>query len=122
MAVEDYFIDLYYVDKTRQPDGTGGFEYAYVIGQSFRGSATRSSSSEQTVASLRGDLSEQYTIITHDNNVLSKDDIIMFTNADNVRRFLRINSIPTHTPEQSAQNEWKYATATLFEPDLRVVN
>lgn len=122
MAIEDYYIDLYYVDKTRQPDGTGGFEYAYKIGESFRGSAIRSSASEQTVAGVRGIIGEQYTITTHDNNVLEETDIIMFVGADKKRVFLRVSTIPTYTPNQSAQSHWKYAQATRFEPDLRVVN
>ena len=48
-------------------------------------------------------------------------DIIMFINEDKKRIFLRINSNPTYTPNKSAQ-DWKYATATLFQPDLRVVD
>lgn len=122
MAIEDYYIDLYYIDRTRQPDGTGGFEYVYRIGESFRGSAVKSSTSEQTVAGVRGVIGEQYTITTHDNNVLEETDVVMFVNQDNKRVFLRVNSVPTYTPEKSAQRHWKYAQATKFEPDLRVVN
>lgn len=121
MAIQDYWIDLFYVDKTRQPDGTGGFEYAYKIGLNFKGSATKSSTSEQTVAGIRGVVGEQYTITTSKNNVLEKDDIIMFVNPSKEKIFLRVNSNATYTPEQSAQSDWKYVYATLFEPDLRVV-
>lgn len=122
MAIEDYYIDIYYVEKVRHPDGTGGFEYVYTIGDSFRGSATKSSTSEQQVAGIRGIVSEQYTVTTPDNNVLEKDDIIMFIDANNKRVFLRINANPTHTPNKSAQSHWKYVQATYYIPDLRVVN
>lgn len=121
MAVEDYFIDIHYVDKTRQPDGTGGFKNAYKVGETFKGSVTKASASEQTVAGIRGQVQEQYTIITHDNNVLEKDDVLMFVNQDKKKTFLRVNENPTHTPEQSAQSHWKYCKASYFEPDLRVV-
>lgn len=120
--IEDYYIDLYFVDKTRQPDGTGGFEYAYKIGDSFRGTATKSTTAEQQVAGIRGIVGEQYTVTTKDNNALQASDIIMFVNPDKERVFLRINSNPTYTPDKSAQNTWKYAYATKFEPDYRVVN
>lgn len=122
MAITDYYIDLYYVDKTRQPDGTGGFEYAYLIGQNFRGTATKSSSAEQQVAGTRGIIGEQYTITTPKNNILQASDIIMFVNPDGERVFLRINSNPQYNPPQSMQSDWKTATATKFEPDYRVVN
>ena len=122
MAIEDYYIDIYYVEKVRNSDGTGGYEYVYSIGNTFKGSVTKSTTSEQQVAGIRGIVDEQYTITTYDNNVLEKDDIIMFINPDNRRVFLRINANPTYTPNQSAQSNWKYVQATLFSPDLRVVN
>ena len=121
MAIEDYYIDLFYVDLTRQPDGTGGFEYAYKIGLSFKGSAVRSSASEQQVAGIRGQLAEQYNITTHKNNVLNKDDIIMFVNEDRERIFLKINIPALYTPEQSKQREWKGLIGSRIEPDYRVV-
>ena len=105
MALQDYWIDLYFVEKVRQPDGTGGFEYVYQIGDTFR-----------------GNVGEQYTITTNDNNALSLGDIIMFVNPDNQRVFLRLNSNLTYTPDKSGQSEWKYGTATKIEPDLRVVD
>lgn len=120
--LQDYWIDLYFVEKVRQPDGTGGYEYVYQIGDSFRGSAVKSSSQEQIVASVRGNVGEQYTITTNDNNALSLNDIVMFVNPDNERVFLRLNSNMTYTPDKSGQHEWKYGTATKIEPDLRVVN
>ena len=120
--IEDYYIDLYHAEKLRMSDGTGGFEYVYKIGDSFKGTATKASSQEQLVAGVWGNISEQYTITTYDNNVLELSDIIMFENVDKKRVFLRINSEPTYTPEKSNQSRWKYVTATLFNPDLRVVN
>ena len=121
MAFEDYWITLNYVERVRQPDGTGGYEYVYKIGDSFRGSAVKSSSTEQIVAGVRGEVGEQYTVATYDNNVLLKNDVITFLNKDNERVFLRINSNANYTPDQSGQSEWKYATATSIEPDLEVV-
>lgn len=120
--IEDYYIDLYFVDKIRSADGTGGFEYVYTIGESFRGTATKSGIGEQTLAGVRGIIRDQYTITTADNNILEASDVIMFVNVDNKRVFLKVNSNPTYTPNQSGQSHWKYATATEFEPDLRVVN
>lgn len=123
--LQDYWIDLYFVEKVRQPDGTGGYSYVYTIGNGFRGGAVKASSTEQIVASQRGVIGEQYTITTNDNNALSANDIIMFVNQDNERVFLRINSNMTYTPNQSMQKEWKYATATKIEPndnDFRVVD
>lgn len=121
MAVEDYFIDVHYVDKTRQPDGTGGFETAYKIGEVFKASVVIASASEQTVAGVRGEVNEQYNVITHKNNVLEKNDILMFVNKNGNRTFIRINNDPSTPPEKSAQHHWKYCKATYFEPDLRVV-
>lgn len=122
MALQDYWIDLYFVEKVRQPDGTGGFEYVYQIGDTFKGGAVKSATSEQIVASVRGNVGEQYTVTTNDNNALSLGDIIMFVNPDNQRVFLRLNSNLTYTPDKSGQREWKYGTATKIEPDLRVVD
>lgn len=122
MALQDYWIDLYFVEKVRQPDGTGGFEYVYQIGDTFRGGAVKSATSEQIVASVRGNVGEQYTVTTNDNNALSLGDVIMFVNPDNERVFLRLNSNLTYTPDKSGQSEWKYGTATKIEPDLRVVD
>ena len=119
--IEDYYIDLFYVDLTREPDGTGGFEYAYKIGNSFSGSAVKSSSTEQIVAGVRGEVGEQYNVTTAKNNILQKDDIIMFVNNDNERVFLRINSNAMYTPNQSNQ-KFKGVTATRIIPDYRVVS
>lgn len=121
MAIEDYYIDLYYVDLTRQPDGTGGFEYAYKIGESFKGSAVRSSASEQQVAGIRGEVGEQYNITTSVNNVLQKDDIIRFFNQNKEEIFVKISIPAQDIPEQSNQNYWKGLIGTRFEPDYRVV-
>ena len=120
--IEDYYIDLYFVERVRQSDGTGGFEYVYTIGEAFRGTATKSGVAEQTLAGVRGEIRDQYTITTADNNALQASDVIMFVNVDGVRVFLKINSNPTYTPNHSGQNHWKYMTATEIEPDLRVVN
>lgn len=122
MAIQDYYIDIYYVEKVRQSDGTGGFEYVYTIGNTFKGSVVKSSTQEQTVAAIRGEPKEQYMITTYDNNVLEKDDIVMYVNPDGKRVYLRINANPTYTPNQSGQSNWKYVQATLYTPDLRVVN
>lgn len=122
MALQDYWIDLHFVDKSRRPDGTGGFEYVYVIGEAFRGGAVRSSAEEQIIAGIREEKGERYTITTNDNVALTKDDIIMFVNQDNKRVFLRLITDMTYTPDKSGQREWKYAQATTFEPDLRVVD
>lgn len=120
--IEDYYIDLYFVEKVRQSDGTGGFEYVYTVGEAFRGTATKSGVAQQTLAGVRGEFSEQYTITTADNNAIEASDVIMFVNEDKKRVFLKINSNPTYTPNQSGQSRWKYMTATEIEPDLRVVN
>lgn len=119
--LQDYWIDLYFVSKTKRPDGTGGFEDVYEIGEKFRGLPVKSSTQEQIVASVRGVVGEQYTVTTNDNNALSVNDVIMFINQDGNRVFLRLNSNPTYTPDKSNQSEWKYVTATNFEPDIRVV-
>lgn len=120
--IEDYYIDLYFVEKVREPDGTGGFEYVYKVGNVFKGSATKSGVAEQTLAGVRGEFREQYTITTPDNIALQASDVIMFKNVDGQKVFLKINSNPTYTPNQSGQSHWKYMTATEIEPDLRVVN
>lgn len=122
MAIEDYYIDLFFVEKVRQSDGTGGFEYVYTIGEAFRGTATKSGVAQQTLAGVRGEIREQYTITTADNNALQVSDVVMFVNVDGQRVFLKINTIPTYTPNQSGQSHWKYMTATEIEPDLEVVN
>lgn len=121
MAIEDYYIDLYYVKKVQQPDGTGGYEYLYEVGDSFKGTATKSTTAEQQVAGIRGEVGEQYTITIPDKNPLVRNNILMFVDADGYRVFVRINSNITHTPEKSGQRHWKYCTATRFEPDLEVV-
>ena len=122
MAIEDYYIDLFFVEKMRQSDGTGGFEYVYAIGEAFRGTATKSGIGQQTLAGVRGEIRDQYTITTADNNALQVSDVIMFKNVDGERVFLKINTIPAYTPNQSGQSHWKYMTATEIEPDLKVVN
>lgn len=121
MAIEDYYIDLYYVDLTRVPDGMGGFEYAYRIGESFKGSAVRSPASEQEIAGIRGELQEQYNVTTAKGNVLQKDDILMFIDKDKQQVFLRVNSNALHTPESAINSAWKGVSATKIIPDYRVV-
>ena len=118
---EDYWKTLNYVEKIRSSDGTGGYEYVYKIGEEFQGSVVKSGSQEQIIAGIRGETKTQYTISTFKKNVLLKDDVIMFINDDKQRIFLRINSDINYTPENSGQRDWKYTTATEFEPDLRVV-
>ena len=121
MAIEDYYIDLFYVDLTRLPDGTGGFEYAYKIGESFKGSAVRASASEQQTAGIRGELGMQYNVTTNKKNVLQKDDIIMFYNEEKEQIFVRISIPAQDTPKQSQQHHWKGLIGTAFKPDYRVV-
>ena len=120
--LQDYWIDLYYVEKTHRSDGTGGIEDVYTIGQKFRGGAVKSSSQEQIVASVRGEVGERYEVTTNKNNSLTKDDIIMFYDANDRQVFLKISENANHTPNHSNQHEWKYMTANEFKPDLRVVN
>ena len=122
MAFEDYFHDLWFVEKIRQPDGTGGFEYVYAIGEVFKGKATKCTTNEQIIAGIRGIVGEQYTIGVPKDTPLQNTDVIMFVNEDKTRVFIRINSNSTYTPETSGQKDWKYMTGTLFSPDLRVVN
>lgn len=121
MAFEDYWINVNYVEKTHQPDGTGGFEDVYQIGGSFLMNVAIAGSQEQIVASQRGNPREQYNVAVYDNVSLNANDIVTYINPDNKRVFLRINSNLKHTPDKSNLSEWKYGTATEFEPDLRVV-
>lgn len=121
MALQDYWIDIHFVEKSRRPDGTGGFEYVYVIGDTFRGGVVKSSEQEQIIAGIREEEGERYTITTSDNNALTMNDVIMFVNPDNERVFLRLISNLTYTPDKSGQRDWKYGTATKITPDLRVV-
>lgn len=120
MAIEDYYIDIFFVEKVRQSDGTGGFKYIYFIGEGFRGSVTKSSTAQQTLAGIRGEVRDQYTITTPDNIALQVSDAVMFKNADNVRVYLKITSNPTYTPDNSGQSKWKYMTATEFDPEFEV--
>ena len=122
MAIQDYFHDLWFVEKIRQPDGTGAFEYVYAIGEGFKGKATRSVDTEQIIGGIRGLVGEQYTIVVPKKTPLQNTDVVMFVNEDGTRVFLRVNNNPTYTPEKSGQKDWKYMNATNFEPDLRVVN
>lgn len=119
--IEDYYRDLYFVDEERQPDGTGGYEYVYRIGNKFRGSATKSTTAEQEVAGVRGIAGEQYTITTGIENPLKNSDIVMFVDDFGERVFLKVNSNPTRPPRKSKQRRWKYVTATNFEPDIEVL-
>lgn len=114
--------DLYFVDKSRRPDGTGGYEYVYVIGATFRGGVVKAEANEQIIASIREEKGERYTVTTNDNNALIKNDIIMFVNDDGEQVFLRLITDMTRTPDRSGQAEWKYGTATTIQPDLRVVS
>lgn len=120
--LQDYWINLNFVEKVRQPDGTGGFEYVYRIGEQFRGGAILSDTQEQMLASQRGENREQYTVSVYDNVALGENDVIMFVNENGKRVFLRLNADLRHTPEHSNQSEWKYGKATKIDPDLRVVN
>lgn len=120
MAIEDYYIDLHYVELVKEPDETGGFEYFYTIGKTFKGSAVRSSASEQQVAGIRGVLDEQFNVTTAKGNPLKKDDIIMFEDEDEGMVFLRVNSNPLRVPKNSNQN-FKGVTATKIIPDYEVI-
>lgn len=122
MAIEDIYKELFFVDKTRQPDETGAYEYVYVIGDAFKGSCIRSSVAEQTLASIRGELGEQYTLTVDKKLPLGRDDIVMFLDDDGRRVFIRIDKPAQHTPKTSTQANWKGLTGSSFEPDIRVVN
>lgn len=119
--IENYYKKLKYVNTSNIPDGTGGFEKVYVIGESFEGSVVKAQSSEQQVAGIRGVLGEQYNITTDKKNRLTKDSVVMFEDYEGNRIFLRVNDTPLYTPEHSTQKDWKGLTATKFEPDYRVV-
>lgn len=119
---QDYWIKVNFLERTHQPDGTGGFEDVYVIGDEFMMNVAIASSSEQIVASQRGTMREQYNVAVYDNVSLDANDTVTYLNADNKRVYLRINSKLKHTPDISGQADWKYGTATEFEPDLRVVS
>lgn len=121
MAIEDIYKKLRYVSIVNIPDGTGGFEKAYKIGEEFEGSAVKSPSSEQQVAGIRGVLGEQYNITTSKKNKLSKDSVVLLLDEEGNAVFLRINDTPLYTPKHSTQSDWKGLTATRFEPDYRVV-
>lgn len=121
MAIEDYYRKLRYVSVVDLPDGTGGFEKVYEIGEEFDGSAFKAPSSEQQVAGIRGVLDEQYNITTAKEHKLSKDSVVMFYDREGNAVFLKVNDTPLYTPEHSTQRDWKGLTATRFEPDYRVV-
>lgn len=121
MAFRDFWRNVNYVEKTHQSDGTGGYEDLYVIGESFLMNVAIASNEEQIVASQRGVMKRQFNVAVSDNVSLGENDIVTFIDDDNKRRFLRINSRLQHTPNKSNQSDWKYGTATEFEPDLRVV-
>ena len=93
----------------------------YTIGNSFMMNVAIAGSDEQIVANQRGIIGEQYNVAVLDSVALNANDIVTFTNPDGRRIFLRLNSNLKHTPDKSNQHEWKYGTATEFEPDLRVV-
>lgn len=120
MAIENYYKDLFHVDLISHPDGTGGYEYAYKIGEKFKGSVVRASASEQQTAGIRGVVGEQYNITTQKGNELKKDDIIFFINEEGEKIFIRMNISPLHPPASSKQ-DWKGLTGTRFEPDYMVV-
>lgn len=121
MSIKDYYRTVNYVEKKRQSDGTGGFEYVYVIGEKFDASVVKASSQEQMVAGVRGITGEQYNLTTNKKNPIEPNDILMFVSDDLQKVFLRVNSNPLYTPKQSNQVDWKGFTATVIEPDLRVV-
>lgn len=121
MAFDDYWRDVHFVDKSRRPDGTGGFEYVYVIGDVFRASVVKSDAQEQIIAGIREEKGVRYTFSTTKNIPLDKNDMVMFVNNDGEQVFLRLIEDMTYTPDKSGQKDWKYAQATTFEPDLRVV-
>lgn len=123
MAFDDYWINAKRVSKSLVNDGTGGFEYAYEVSRkNLKCGIFKAGTNQQIVGAVRNDVDEIYNIATYDNNKLLKDDIIVFEDEDRNRVFLRVNSNMTRTPNKSGQSHWKYGTATLFEPDLRVVN
>lgn len=122
MAIETFYKDLHFVEKQRQSDGTGGFEYVYIVGDTFQGTATKSGTNEQILAGVRGEVREQYNLTMPDNVPIDISDVIAFDDANGRRVFLKINSHPTYTPNHSGQSHWKYMTATEFEPDLEVIN
>lgn len=127
MAITDYNTinsTIYHVTEERVPDGTGGFEQAYVVGESFKGSFVKSSSQEQMVAGIRGDTEDQYSLTAPKDEPIDRNDILMLRKKDNGRQlFLRVNSEPLLTPESSTQSGWKGFTAAVFDPrDVRVVD
>lgn len=124
MAITDYNTinhTIYHVTEELVPDGTGGFEQGYAIGDSFQGSSVKSSSDEQMVAGIRGDVEDQYSLTAPKNEPISRNDILMYYE-NNRRLFLRVKSEPLQTPENSTQADWKGFTAAVFEPrDVRIV-
>lgn len=121
MAIEDYYRDIHRVGLIKVPDGTGGYEYAYKIGDVFQGSVVRASESEQQTAGIRGILGRQYNITTSRSNTLNKDEVLMYVNDDNEQVFMRINGSSLVPPVGSPQHNWKGTTATEIVPDYRVV-
>lgn len=119
MAITDYNTinhTIYHITQESIPDGTGGFDKIYTIGDSFRGSCVKSASQEQIVAGIRGDTEDQYSLTVSKDEPIERNDILMFYKNDGKRLFLRVKSEPLLTPENSTQADWKGFTAAEFDP------
>ena len=125
MAITNYKAINYtthHIEEHEVPDGTGGFDTVYVIGDSFQGTCVRSSEQEQQTAGVRGDTEEQYSLTVPKDEPVKRNDILMFED-DGEQIFLRVKTRPQKTPEQSTQAGWKGFRAGQFEPrEIRVVD
>lgn len=125
MARTDYKeinYTIYHVTEEEIPDGTGGTETVYVVGNSFRGTCVKSPEQEQIIAGVRGDVSEQYNLTVLKNEPIERNDILMLQKRNGNQLFLRVKTEPQETPSSSMQADWKGFTASEFDiRDTRVV-
>jgi len=78
MALQDYYVKLYFVEYKRVPDGFGGWKQHWDVGAEFNGLITLASEVTQNTEALRGNLKKQYRLSVDKDVPLKKGDKIAF--------------------------------------------
>lgn len=72
--LQDAMVDCVFLNKSKEPDGAGGFITSWTEGAVFKAAISTNSSTEAQIAEAQG-LKRIYSVITNKNAMLEHNDV-----------------------------------------------
>ena len=107
--IEDGMTDVVMMDKTRVPDGEGGYTTTWTVGAQFKAAITFDSSMQARIADKQG-VTSLYTVTTAKNAQLDYHDVIKRLSDGKVFR-ITSDSDDKQTPLRAAFGQYLQVTA-----------